>query len=277
MLIGVLSSLFVRRGPSRRSGSQNPLQAQCLETVPLSVRISGIEQRTHWEDPVKRILAPLSAVALATLTLGVAAPASASEVVRTIEKTYPAQNLDELRFEMSIGAVKVQASDRSDIHVSIELRCRSSRRIDRCRDAAQNVRLREDRDSDRLDLDLSQKGPRRSSVEVITTIEAPRGIELNLDLGIGEISVAGFENDINVDLGIGEASVNVPESAFRTVRLDTGIGESDLIAGGRHIESSGLFTDEITWNKGRGQAAVYIDCGIGEARVRLEGDKKAAR
>lgn len=226
---------------------------------------------------MKRILAPLSALALSFLVLTTAAPARGDEVVDVFEKSYPAQNLKDLRFEMSIGTIDVRASDRSDIHVSIELRCRSHHELGRCRAAAKNVRLEEDRDEDLLELELRQKGTRRGLIEVVAILEAPRKLGLDLDLGVGEVEVVGFEDDIKIDLGIGEASVIAPEAAFRSVRIDAGIGESDLVAGGRHIESAGLFSDEITWTKGPGKASVYVDCGIGEARVRLEGEKRAAR
>lgn len=46
--------------------------------------------------------------------------------------------------------------------------------------------------------------------------------------------------------------------------------DANLLAGGHSIEGSGFVGKELDWTKGSGKAEVEIDCGVGEARVRLE-------
>jgi hypothetical protein len=64
--------------------------------------------------------------------------------------------------------------------------------------------------------------------------------------------------------------VIMPESAVDEVHLDTGVGDAHLLAGGQSIEGSGFVGKSLDWTKGSGKAEVEIDCGVGEARVRLE-------
>lgn len=45
------------------------------------------------------------------------------------------------------------------------------------------------------------------------------------------------QGSLQADLGVGELNVTMPESAVGSVRLDTGIGEADLSAGGRRYTS----------------------------------------
>ena len=51
---------------------------------------------------------------------------------------------------------------------------------------------------------------------------------------------------------------------------NTGVGDSSLFAQGRRWESSGLVSKALSWSKGQGKAAVKVDCGVGEAEVRLD-------
>ena len=50
---------------------------------------------------------------------------------------------------------------------------------------------------------------------------------------------------------------------------DTSIGEATLRTPERRLSSSGLFTPELSWDNGPGQATIQIDLGIGEVEVRI--------
>jgi hypothetical protein len=90
-------------------------------------------------------------------------------------------------------------------------------------------------------------------------------------MGVGELEVAGVDDDLSIDLGVGEVDVSVPEARFRSVDLDAGIGEASLrLPEGRYQgRRSFLIGSELDWHEGRGQAALVVDLGVGEVEVRL--------
>ena len=62
----------------------------------------------------------------------------------------------------------------------------------------------------------------------------------------------------------------MPAAAVGEVSVDTGVGEATLYADGRHVEGKGFVGKSLNWSKGRGKAAITVDCGVGEADIRLE-------
>jgi len=106
-------------------------------------------------------------------------------------------------------------------------------------------------------------------LHVIAKINVPRDLPLWTDLGVGELNVEGTEGDLTLDLGVGEVNVTLPKEAIRSVNLDTGIGEANLNADGRHYERAGLIARQLNWNEGKGNARVKVDCGVGEIGVSL--------
>jgi hypothetical protein len=95
-------------------------------------------------------------------------------------------------------------------------------------------------------------------------------MELEVDVGVGEVSISGFTNDVVADLGVGELSVAMEESHVRSVDLETGLGEADFRYSDGQMEASGIFGNEVQWDEGRGNAAVNLEVGVGEIDLRLK-------
>jgi hypothetical protein len=124
---------------------------------------------------------------------------------------------------------------------------------------------------DRLKVEL--KGWPKSGnrgLEVNVQVKVPLDLALGVDLGVGELRIEGLEADLSADLGVGEVTVIMPAAAVGEVSVDTGVGEATLHADGRHWEGKGFVGKELNWSKGRGKAAITVDCGVGEADIRLE-------
>src|SRR5262245_35781438 len=223
----------------------------------------------------------LAPILLLTASIALPAGADSGETVRTFQKTFPGSGLETVSLDVPVGEVEMKATDAGnagDVQVEIRFVCDRHRRLSVCTDRAKKMKVTTDRDGDRIAVKvhkLSSWGD--SGLHVKAYVTAPRGLSVRADLGVGELSVSGFEGDVDADLGVGEAHVSAPESAVRTVSVDTGIGEGHLFAGGRHYSSEGLFTREIHWSDGPGRSRIAIDCGVGEAHVRLERAVQARR
>lgn len=212
---------------------------------------------------MKRLI-PFAAVALLA-----AVPAAADEVVRKLDGRFSAADASRISLDFPVGQLIVEAGSGREVEVHVELQCDSLRKT-RCVEAAKKVELVGGTGNKLL---VELKGwPKNGShgLDGIFRVTLPRDLPLTADLGVGEMRISGLEADLTADLGVGDVTVTMPESAVAEVRLNAGVGEANLSAGGRSIEGRGFVGKELEWDEGSGKARVKVDCGVGEARVKLE-------
>jgi hypothetical protein len=209
----------------------------------------------------------------AVLVAGIAGvvPASADEIVRSFKQQIPVGDADEIALDFPVGEVTVEAWDNPQVDLDVKIACKKKTGRSRCEEAAKALRLVYNTSGDRLRVEV-KNWPKMAgkSLHVIAKINVPRNLPLWTDLGVGELNVEGTTGDLTVDLGVGEVRITLPKDAIRSVDLDTGIGEANLSADGRHYESAGLMARQLTWHKGTGNAHVKVDCGVGEIDVSLK-------
>ncbi|HWM90762.1 MAG TPA: hypothetical protein VN493_08355 [Thermoanaerobaculia bacterium] len=194
-------------------------------------------------------------------------PLAADEVVRSLDRQFPAAEASRIHLDFPVGEVHVEAGAVRAVGVHVELEC-DSMRTSRCIEAAKKIELvATSGDSLHVELKGWPKAGNRG-LEAKLRVTVPRDLPLTAELGVGEMRISGMESDLDADLGVGEVSVVMAASAVSEVHVDTGVGEADLFADGRHWEGSGFIAKELSWTKGK--AEVSVDCGVGEAEVRLE-------
>lgn len=226
---------------------------------------------------------------LSTMALLAALPAVADVTVRTLSQQYPAASAEKIHLEIPIGSLEVVAVPGNQVKVDMRLDCdRISQQ--RCVDLAKRLELVEDGGGDKIRVRLKgwpkASGPRR--LEVHVRAEVPRHLPLRAELGVGELKVSGGQNrlvadvgvgevtiehvqgDVDVKVGVGEATVRMREAAVASARLEVGIGETSLRAGGKRVSGSGFLGGDLKWNKGQGASRIHADIGVGEISVRLE-------
>lgn len=211
------------------------------------------------------LIAPVAAIALLA-----ALPAAADEVVvRTLERQVSAAEASRIQLDFPVGELKVEVGSGREVEVHVELECDSPRKT-RCIEAAKEVELVV---SSGKGVSVELKGWPKSGnqgLEGNFRVTVPRDLPLNAELGVGNMTISGLEADLTANLGVGDILVVMPESAVDEVHVDTGVGDANLLAGGERIAGSGFVGKELDWTRGSGKAEVEIDCGVGEARVRLE-------
>lgn len=207
------------------------------------------------------------ALALAAAVLAPAA-AVADTTVRTLERDLPAEGIDSVVFHGQVGEVQVVGTSGDTIEIEVELRC--DRRDDRkCEQSAAKVDLEVRRSGERVKVEVEDWPRIGGRLSIRARLKVPRDRAVEIDMGVGEVSVEGIEADVEVDTGVGEVTVEGPESAFGSVNLDTGVGEVELELGGRTVEGSGFVGGHLSWRDGPGEAHIEIDSGVGEIRVTL--------
>ncbi|HVG11325.1 MAG TPA: hypothetical protein VNM67_26735 [Thermoanaerobaculia bacterium] len=208
-------------------------------------------------------------VTFAGAALLAALPASADEVVRTLERQVSAADASQIHLDFPVGELKVEAGSGREVEIQVDLVCDSPRKT-RCIEAAKKIELAV---SSGKNLTVELKGWPKSGdrgMEGKFHVTVPRDLPLNAELGVGDVTISGMEANLTANLGVGDIMVIMSESVVDEVHVDTGVGDAHLLAGGQSFEGSGFVGKELDWTKGSGKAEVEIDCGVGEARVRLE-------
>ena len=212
---------------------------------------------------MKRYQLPVAAVAIALLSV---VPAVAQD--RTISDEFSLGSGEQLAVDVKVGAVHIEAVDTGSVGAVVELECKRARR---CAEIIDQVELVSSNTSRGLELRLDVPKTRRGdNLEVRVELTVPRDAALDIDVGVGQIEIAGSEESIAIDLGVGEVELELPETAVASVELDAGVGDAKLAAGGSSDHGRrGLVGKEVSWREGRGHAAVNVDVGVGDIRVRL--------
>ncbi len=215
---------------------------------------------------MKRFVLPLLLLAAVP-----AAPAAADnyETVRNVGGRYDATRLAAVAIDFPVGEVAIEAWDGSEVAVEMQLRCRHRRKA--CVAAAKKVKLiAGGATSERLRFRVEgwPKGGGRS-LQARVRLRVPARLAVDAELGVGELRIEGLTGDVKADLGVGEVSATLPQSAVASVRLDAGIGEAVLRTREKRYENSGVGVKTLRWTEGTGNAAVQVDCGVGEIRVAL--------
>ncbi|MGH7725387.1 MAG: hypothetical protein ACREOU_08160 [Candidatus Eiseniibacteriota bacterium] len=198
-----------------------------------------------------------------------AAPAEAGDAAPgALTGSWPVAEATSLHFEFPVGELTLVATDGKEVKAFAEVDCWSD--DSDCLEVAEDYRFTSRRAGKRLIVKL--EGPRfnfGNGREIEARVEVPRSLLLDVDMGIGELTLTGFEHGADIALGIGEVEIHSPRGSVRDVRLRVGLGEASFDDGRRSIERVSVFGNGLHWKAGTGNSTVAVKLGIGEASVVL--------
>jgi hypothetical protein len=207
----------------------------------------------------------LAAAALATA-------AHAGSKAREISRTFAVETGQTLRLDLSVGEIRIDGADIDQVEVELHIECRWGGEDD-CDRLLEKVDLDSRTTTRRRIIEIvSDSSWRKTKLEIEGEFRVPRGTSLEVDMGVGELTIEGVTADLAADLGVGELTIRMPAAAVGSVGLDAGVGEAKLHGAGAFIEGrrSMLIGSEVYWAEGEGEARVRADVGVGEATVYLE-------
>ena len=209
------------------------------------------------------------ALVLAALGSLAALPAHAT-LLTTDPHTYPVTAHHRIRLEFPVGELKVVPSEGSRVRFELKVRCRG-RSDERCEELANRLILDSDDDGGVLHLKL-HKYPRwhMNGMTVIGELAVPRALALEIEMGVGELTIDGLEGDLDVNLGVGDADIRAPKAQASHVSVETGIGDAEIHGGGAGTRSRGFIGSHAMWSDGNGRSQLRLHVGVGDATVRLE-------
>ncbi|WP_438865436.1 hypothetical protein [Neptunicella sp.] len=97
-------------------------------------------------------------------------------------------------------------------------------------------------------------------------ISVPSSASINLDMGVGQAVLTQLNRDIKAELGVGELRIEVASDNYRSIHLESGVGEASLQDFDSAHSSRALMSSEANW-QGNGKYLIDAQVGVGEVRV----------
>ena len=176
---------------------------------------------------------------------------------------FPANNLQELSIEASVGEIIIESS--SDDTVTVELTIKPNTRMGW---------FRRDPDLSTMEIDHRVRNEElilRFDEKDVTTswlIKMPAMAHTQIDLGVGAIEIFDISSEINIDVGVGSVDIEAPGSETGYVDLTAGVGDTYISARNKTDSRRALVSSEST-AQGDGNKDIRVDVGVGDVNVIL--------
>ncbi|MEQ8955591.1 MAG: hypothetical protein RL120_15780 [Gammaproteobacteria bacterium] len=195
------------------------------------------------------------------LAMVLAAPAMAASSKR-IEHTIDAANLNHIDFEISVAELDIEVYDGTTVELDVMLRAQRSWFLFGRRDI-EDVELRIDTNGDSLEVILDE-----NNIEQEWRVRLPVHLAVSMELGVGDVDINEFANDLRLELGVGSVQVDVVDMDFGTIHLQTGVGDSSIRGFDGGVDNERSIVGADSYYEGNGEYEIEIEVGVGDARVR---------
>ncbi len=183
-----------------------------------------------------------------------------TEVTR--QHTFEGHDIGSLRFDISVGTLRVEPSDTDNIEVSLTITAEDRGWFRRTPDV-EKLDLRSSRQGDRLRLSFNEK-----NVKTEWVVKVPDLDQLDIELGVGTVDVFMATFGITADLGVGTINLQVEASEVDTVDLSVGVGDTQIL-GGHNTESHRAMVSSETSAMGSGPHLIKARAGVGDVTAEL--------
>lgn len=227
-----------------------------------------------------RLTAKPALAALVTVMIAAAPPTLASPA-STKTQTFEAKSIHTIVLTADVGTVRVEASSADVIEARVTLRPKRNTGFNALPDV-NAINMTATVSGGRLALDVKEK-----NVEESWVLRLPRKMvsALELQVGVGEVSVTNHAQQLQLSLGVGDATVLAPIGAVN-VSVGTGdvlvttsltnAGGIDGTAGVGNVSLRGLngsmkshMIGGKVSGKGRGRHSIQVTVGVGDVKIEL--------
>ena len=214
---------------------------------------------------IKKLLtATFSSIMVVSAAFSSLAVTSASAAsAKSLSQTY-AYDGQTVLLDMDIGSVKFIATDEQEIRVEVIVTPSESSWFS----------LWSSLDMDDVELDVIEaskeielKLTEQDGVKQEWLVYLPRQAAVDLNVGVGQVEVLNMENSIDIDLGVGHAEIR-HEILYRSVSLESGVGEVSVDLQGQQVEVSRHFVRQTYYNEDQtGFGQLNVNVGVGQIDV----------
>lgn len=195
---------------------------------------------------------------LVTSTLSVVVADSFKRINHVID----ASDLEKLHLDVSVAEMDIEVYDGDEIQLEIDIEAQRRWFSFRGRDV-EHVELEVDGSGSRVYAAITER-----DIEQHWRIKLPAKLELEIDLGVGEIHIEDFTNSLDMDVGVGSIRVDVAAEDYDVIHANAGVGDSRIsgFSGGTDNERNFISAD--SYYHGEGDKFMEIELGVGDIEIR---------
>lgn len=152
-------------------------------------------------------------------------------VLRTEKGEAPADGVNTLEMDASIGEYNIIATDTGSISWQVNLTVDEDDATDYKRQLAAKFEITAERQGDRYVISIKrpdddEKGEMNETIVESLTVHLPARLALAMNANIGEVTIEGVAGGVTLDFNIGDIDVEIPGGA---VDIDSNIGDVVLV------------------------------------------------
>ena len=179
-----------------------------------------------------------------------------------IEQTIDASDLDAVQLEISVGEVDIETYDGNEIQLEIDIEAQrfwfSFRRTH-----AEDVELEIDDRGSAVYIGITE-----SNIEQTWRIRMPAKLALDIEMGVGDIQIEDFANDLEMELGVGAVRVEVADVDYEAIHASAGVGDATVRGFSNRSDNERSFVSADSYYHGSGEFEMEIKVGVGDIEVR---------
>lgn len=189
------------------------------------------------------------------------APAVA-DTIKHISHSVDASNLESVEFEISVAEIDIEVYDGDEIQLEIELQSQRSWFSWRRRDV-EDIELEVRRSGNYVFLGIDEQ-----NLEQDWRVRLPAKLAVEMDLGVGDISIEDFSNNLEMEIGVGAVRVEVDDTDYEEIHLSAGVGDASIRGFRNRSDNERSFVSAESFYRGSGDLSMHIEVGVGDVEVR---------
>lgn len=204
-------------------------------------------------------LAKLTTLAATLLFSGSLSADSSKKISRTID----AASLGSVEIEAAVAEMEIEFYEGDVIELEIEIESDGHWLAWR-RGDVDDVELEVRTTENKIYLGILDK-----RVEQHWRVKMPAKLAMGIEVGVGDIELKGFSNNLQMDVGVGEVRVDIADTDYAMIRASAGVGDT-AIKGfpGQQVDNERSFISSDSYHYGDGDLEIEIDVGVGDVQVR---------
>ncbi|WP_394204753.1 hypothetical protein [Shewanella waksmanii] len=166
--------------------------------------------------------------------------------------------------DIEVGKVEVIATDDAEIRVEVDVVASQLSWFNMWQQGdISAVDFAVEEHNERIVFKLNQQDDLKQNWRVYV----PKEAATDVDLGIGEVEVAGLKSDLAIDLGVGRVIVDNRHS-YREIDLSSGVGEVLVRRNGERVAvKQALVSQSYEQKASAGQYQLLVSVGVGQVEV----------
>lgn len=196
----------------------------------------------------------------ALLALVMTVPALADDSI-TLKQTHRVSNNANIHFDVPIGEISVETHAGENVKLQVVVKAEGDNWFSD--EDVSDAELEIEVDGDDVYFSVNkEENPQEWQILL------PESANIDLDVGVGAISIEGVEKNVRVDLGVGEINANMAGKDYRRIDLDSGVGEVKIDGLRDAKVETALVSESVDW-RGEGEYKLDIEVGVGGIDVQF--------